>query len=101
MTDNSPFYEPENPYQQDQDALSDIKRRTDLFEHLCYQVFVLNDDGKDLYEMLKDQFLLSSGFNPNHPNANNLALYWEGIREVVRGLGLAAVKHQKRVNNVG
>lgn len=98
MIETAPYFVPENPYADEQQSLNDTLKRTQIFERLCYEVLVENPDGARLYEMLKEQFLLSSGFNVSHPNASQLALYWEGMREVVRGLGVSAIKHQKRMN---
>lgn len=89
-----------NPYETEQQDAKIMADKTEKFQRLCYEVFIVSPEGRELYSMMKDQFLLAPGFSINAPNVSNLAIYWEGIREVVRGLGVAALTHEKRIVNV-
>jgi hypothetical protein len=70
----------------------------DTFEvqRLCYEVFIVSANGKKLYEMMQDKYLLPAKFSPSDPNANQLSMYWEGFRAAIRGLKDNALIHMKR-----
>ena len=67
------------------------------YERLCYEAFMANTDGQALLEQFKKRYHCMPLFTPMHPNAANLALFFEGFKEAFRGLEHAARTHQLRI----
>lgn len=67
------------------------------YERLCFQAFLASKDGKDLLEQFKKRFHCMPLWTPMHPHAENLALFFEGFREALRGLEHSAKVHQARI----
>lgn len=63
------------------------------FQRLCWEVFIGNPSGKRLYELLVEKYLIPAKFSPTDPNADRLAMYWEGFKAAIRGLNDNAVAH--------
>jgi hypothetical protein len=66
---------------------------------LCHQVFMQSDAGQKLYILLLERFIVPGLYTPDHPNAQNLSLYFEGFKEAFRGLINMAKIHQRRIEN--
>ena len=67
-------------------------------ERLANSIFYHNEDGKRLYELLKDNVLLRSFTMPHRDNSKEEALYYEGFKQAIRWLHTMAIIHQDRVN---
>ncbi len=67
------------------------------YQRLCYEAFLSNKDGLALLEQFKTRYHCMPLFTPMHPNAEKLALFFEGFKEAFRGLEHAAKTHQKRI----
>ncbi len=67
------------------------------YERLCYECLLANTDGLALLEQFKKRYHCMPLFTPMHPNADKLALFFEGFKEAFRGLEFAAKTHQKRI----
>ncbi len=65
-------------------------------QRLCWEVFVGNPNGKRLYEILTEKYLLPAKFSPVDANATNLAFYWEGFKAAIRGLKDNALVHVRK-----
>jgi hypothetical protein len=97
----------ENPFLQVPNAYADVEMLQDMasregaeFNRLCWEVFHVNQSGARLYELLSERYLQRATFNPADPQATNLALYWEGFKEAIRGLHAFGLQHIKYVNGV-
>ncbi len=66
------------------------------FEQLCYQVFIVNPDGKALWECIKEQHLLANKINPSDKNCEAIAMFDAGMREAFLGLYRFAQNHQAK-----
>jgi hypothetical protein len=75
------------------------KQEAIQFQRLCYEIFHMSDNGKKLYDMILKKYIIPAKFAPSHPNADHLALYWEGFKEAMRGLWDQGNVHATRVNN--
>lgn len=73
-----------------QDGLTEEQR-------LCYELFIMNEDGKKLWEILKERHIVGKTVDPTHPQGANMSLYFEGYRAALRGLMDMAVHHRERI----
>lgn len=98
----NPFLEPfRDPFE---DQLKEHKERTEYeieFQRLCYELFLTNPDGKRLMEMATEQFLIPGRFDPTAPNAQTMAIWWDGFKEAIRGFLDNAKQHKKRIAQGG
>jgi hypothetical protein len=69
------------------------------FQRLCYEVFVISEQGKQLYEMLVKKFVIPQLFSWGDKDVQYSAIYWEGFKSAIRGLMDSALCHLKRANN--
>lgn len=67
-------------------------------QKLCFDVFMKNESGQQLYIMLLERFIVPGLYAPEHPHATNLSLYFEGFKEAFRGLINMAKLHQRRID---
>ena len=86
---DNPYLKVENPYEDYEKSVQANlanKHSQDVLkiQRLCYQVFHLNPEGKELFEELQNKFLLQSLYNPVQANVEHMALYWEGFRDCIR-----------------
>jgi hypothetical protein len=95
---NNPYLQQVDPFQ-DQKAKQDkVNKETIEFQRLCFEVFHANNDGKALWEHIKERYLLRALFAPTHLKASELALYYEGFKEALRGLWAQGDIHLRRIN---
>ena len=67
---------------------------------LCYELFHVDERGKKLWELWSNRYLMQSVFSPQAPNAKDLALWWEGFREAIRGMYNLGQQHIKYMDGV-
>lgn len=67
------------------------------FDRLAYETFIGNKEGTAFFEMWKDKYLNRSLINPSDPQAQQLAIYWEGFKDCFRGAYKLALDHQMRI----
>lgn len=100
--DHNPLIQlPPNPFQFQHEQQQKVRDEAIELQRLCYEVFHMSDTGKKLYTMLQDKYVIPARFSPHENNASNLALYWEGFKEAIRGLHDQGLLHAKRVNEGG
>lgn len=73
-----------------------LQQELNHFEQLCYQVFILSDEGKALWECIKEQHLLNNKINPSDKNCEYIAMFDAGMREAFLGLYRFAQNHQAK-----
>ena len=66
-------------------------------DRLAYETFIVSKEGGAFYERWKKKFLERSQFNPAHPQAQQMAMYWEGFRACFREAYEMAYAHQQRI----
>lgn len=64
---------------------------------LCYEVFIVNKEGKELLKKLEENILSSASIKPNDPGASSASLYWAGYNDSIKTLRFYAKEHQKRI----
>lgn len=67
---------------------------------ICYELFVKNEDGRILMGMFLEKYLIPALYSPDHPNAQNIGLYFEGFKEAFRGLINMAQQHHRSISHV-
>lgn len=95
---HNPLLEVPDPYQHQRAHQDKIRAEGHELQALCYDLFHVNPEGKKLYEILKNKYIIPAQYAPTHPHAANLALYWEGFKEAIRGLYDQGMVHIKRMN---
>ena len=70
------------------------------FQRLCWELFHVNPQGKRFMEILKERYLMQPLFKPTDPQCKELALFWEGFKEAIRGFNNFGLQHQQYVNGV-
>lgn len=88
------------PGPQDYSKSRQQQTKAEEFQRQCYEIFLVNPDGKVLLESLKEQFLIHAKVDMSKPNADHAAIYLEGMREVIRGLMEQALMHKRRTSGV-
>ncbi len=98
--DNNPILEQIDPYK-DVKAQQEATKKAEVeLQRLCYETFHAFPEGKKLYEFLRDKYLLQACFVPNDPQAHQLAMYWEGFKEAIRGIHQLGAVHAARIAQV-
>ena len=98
--DNNPHIQIPNPYEAYNESMDNLaKENPELLEigRLCYEIFLMNEDGKRLFEVLQERFLFSTLTNPLAPSASNCAIYWSGYTDCIKFFRANALEHKKRV----
>ena len=92
------FLKQENYYQGYQEKIDDLKNNSNVIEldKLHYLVF-RTDEGKKLLEAYKERYLLPGFVNPNNPNAQTAAMYFEGFKEAYRIIIGSIRSHEQRI----
>jgi hypothetical protein len=67
---------------------------------LCYELFHVDERGRKLFEAWRDRYLMKAVFDPQAINARDLALWWEGFREAIRGMHNLGQQHIEYMNGV-
>lgn len=96
---NNPYLQIQDPFEDQRKQLDEVKQKQIEFQRLCFEIFHMSDDGKKLYEMIKEMYIIPARYAPSDPVAPTLAIYWEGFKEAMRGLWNQGKVHKDRVNN--
>lgn len=102
LSDN-PFLRIENPYEDPklQERQQQASLKAAEFQRLCHSVFHEYADGKRLWEMWRDMYLMENQVDPTGSNSSNLSLWWDGFKSCGLGFYNHGLMHIKRVNGVG
>ena len=98
MENNSPLLG--DPFEGVKHKQDEAQQANIEFQRLCYETFIAFPDGKRLYEHMRDHYLLKAVYSPADPQSKELALFWEGFRECIRGMHLSGKVHEKRITKV-
>jgi hypothetical protein len=98
MDNHNPFLKVNDPFEPQREQQDKVKKELIEFQRLCFEVFHMHKDGIKLYELIKERYITRSLFAPTQPNASELALYYEGFKEALRGLWNQGRTHQMRIN---
>lgn len=96
---NNPYLQPlPDPFAH-QKAASELQKKEQIEnERLCFELFLMTDNGKKLAERLLNQFIIPSHFDPRVANAQAMAMWWDGFKAAIRGLTITnGKKHQQRI----
>ena len=102
--ENNPLLNIPDPFEGYRASMKDMQWENPKameLERLCYEVFVISKEGQKLYKHLEERHLIPSQVVPSHPQAMQLAMYFEGFREAIRGLKGMALVHQQRIAQAG
>lgn len=92
--------DPFKDYQKSLEELAKLDPTIHEFSRICYELFYMNQDGKKLWEILKDRYLLQSLVNPTLPGADLNAIYWTGFTDLIKLFNQQALQHKQRINSL-
>jgi hypothetical protein len=95
---HNPLLQIPDPYEEQRAKQDKLNKEAIEFQRLCFEVFHMNKDGKALWELIKERYLLRALFAPTHLKSSELALYYEGFKEALRGLWAQGDIHLRRIN---
>lgn len=98
--DSNPFIEIPDPFkelQKNQAEMAKMFPEALEDDKLCYEVFVKNEFGTKLMERWEKLILMSGMSNPSHPQAMQIALHGEAIRNFIIKLKMHATNHRMRI----
>jgi len=93
---NNPYIQIPNPYKE-------LNRNNSVAHHkesqtlakLCYEVFQVNNYGKDLMKMLEEMYIYSSQVRLMSAHPAEDALYWAGYTDLIKHLRNFSNEHKK------
>src|SRR4051812_17342544 len=107
--DSNPSVEPnpystlENPFdarQKNLDAMTAMYPELQEIGRICYELFMLNKDGKKLWELLADKYLFNSLVDIQAPGPEMRSLYWSGFTDCLKFFKAQAKQHKQRIDAV-
>jgi hypothetical protein len=96
----NPYATLDNPFDQYQDSLAELAKlhpEVNEFARVCYEIFLVNPDGKILWEILHDKFLMANLVNPTANNCEHTAVYWAGFTDCIKQFDNLAKQHRQRI----
>lgn len=100
MHNENPFLKIPDPYEDVKKTQTDGSKQQLEMMRLCWNVFHLNEDGKELMKIFRERYLTCALVRPDHPQADQLNMFWEGFRECIRGFYNLGLQHQQYVTGV-
>ena len=105
MADKSqgnPFIGIPNPYEEynkyvDKHLSTNSEAQT--FAKLCYELFYMNNYGKELLEYLEERFIYSQNVHLNSAHPRDDALYWTGYTDLIKQFKSFANQHKKVIES--
>ena len=96
MTENNPYIEPPNYYENYQTA--ENSQQGVPLDELCWHVFN-TEDGKKLLEIIKERFVIMPTPGPVNKNYPVMCTFYEGFREAFRQLIGSVQSYQAKKDN--
>ena len=97
---DNPYLKIDNPYEGVKNVRDEMNKEQLELMRLCHEVFHVEPKGKELMKIFRERYLSAALFRPDHPQCKELALYWEGFREAIRGFYNLGLQHQQYINGV-
>lgn len=92
-----------NPFEDYQKSLEQMNvmfPELQEISRICYEFFLMSHDGKKLWELLEDKYIMGNNVNPMLPNSEIIAMYWTGFTDCLKFLRQQGLAHKQRVNAV-
>lgn len=90
--------DPYKDYQESIARLAELDPKVNEFGRLCYEIFFMTDNGKDLWNILEERFLHSTLVNPTAPQSEIVAVYWAGFTDCIKQFKQLANQHKQRIS---
>ncbi len=87
-----------DPYQKNIDKLAQDPFIIE-WDKLCYELFLVNEQGKRFLEIVKERYLFPSLANPGSPTYPYDVIRAEGLKDFGRYLYAAIQAHQQRIRS--
>jgi len=100
---DNPLLQPEDFLLQYRQSAERLKNNPDLvsFDRLCYQLFVMNPDGKKFMETVNQRYLIPSLVNKESPNYQLMVIWADGFKDFPRLILDCIRAHDQRIKAEG
>lgn len=94
-------YIPEDPRHKQAMAQKEaIDAFTVELQRLCYEIFHMSEDGKKLWKLYEETYIVPALYDPRLPNSEMIGAYFEGFKEALRGQYVNGIIHKNRIAGV-
>ncbi len=90
--------DPYADYQASLAKLAELDPKVNEFGRLCYEIFFIEENGKKLWEILEERFLMSTLVNPTAPQSEIVSIYWNGFTDCIKQFKQLGNQHRQRIN---
>jgi hypothetical protein len=96
--EDNPYIAPQNYLSGYQDSLNQFQETANQIEldRLCFEVFVANETGRKLMEVIKSRYIHTATPFKIGPDYKYACIYYEGLRQAYRGLEELAMSYKHR-----
>lgn len=104
LQQHNPLLEYPDPFKEINENLKKMHEQNPLAQEmprLCYELLIKNEDGKALWELLKETVLMRNFVDPNSSLAMQNSFWYEAFKEAYRVLYRQALEHKKRIESHG
>lgn len=95
------YIDPYNHFKGYQASIDKLKQNNPeliAFDKLCYDIFEMTEDGKELMKLMEDKYFFSKTVEINHPNFVLALTLAEGMREFLRTVKQVITSHKQRIS---
>lgn len=89
-----PFPNPAEPIEAQRKKEAEFNKRVD---RLFYETFILCPAGKELADILMEQYVIPAKVNPQDPNYQTLVTWWDGFKTAMRMLKIRAQQFKEDI----
>jgi len=90
---SDPFY----GYRQSAETALPPNNKELNFARACYDVFIMSEDGRKLWELIKERLLFENNFMPSMTNPSESAIYEQGLKKGMLRLYEIALQYQTMI----
>lgn len=100
MEAKNPFIEQENYFAGYDKSIDELKNTPHIieFDKLCYELFLMNDQGKRFMEIVTERYLLRVSGSPGSPSYTQECMWSDGVRYAFLLLRNSITQHQQRIS---
>ncbi len=101
--DDNPYLQLEDPYEPYQKSADNLtKHDSEMMrdEQLCYEIFGVSENGKELMGRWEKNILMSIKVNPYTTDAMQVSWYWEAVRSFIIGIKQQTNNHLQRIQAI-
>lgn len=99
VTKKNPFIEPYDHFEGYKESIEKLKNNPELVEvdKLCYELFHLNEQGRNFMELVQKRYLIPPLAHLNSPNYQLACIWAEGFKDAFRMIKNSVESHSQRI----